>query len=102
MDTIKSTKDQALAASILNQGKGKKKAKDLKQQEKKTREKPKAYDGGLNPNKDKGKKKEKTKFTYCHKGWHLESEFMNKTIDMMVQLLEKNTIPLPEGVRKKE
>ena len=27
---------------------------------------------------------------------------MKKTIDMMVQLLEKNNIPLPEGARKKE
>ena len=29
--TIESTKDQALAAGMLNQSKGKKKAKDLKQ-----------------------------------------------------------------------
>ena len=27
---------------------------------------------------------------------------MKKTIDMMVQLLEKNNIPLPEGIRKKD
>ena len=27
---------------------------------------------------------------------------MNKTIDMMVKLLEKNNIPLLEGTRKKE
>ena len=27
---------------------------------------------------------------------------MKKTIDMVDQLLEKNNIPLPEGVRKKE
>ena len=33
--TIKSTKDQALAAGVLNQGNGKKNPKDSKQQEKK-------------------------------------------------------------------
>ena len=27
---------------------------------------------------------------------------MNKTIDMMAQLLEKNNIPVPEGTRKKD
>ena len=27
---------------------------------------------------------------------------MNKSIDMMAQLLEKNNIPVPEGARKKD
>ena len=53
MGTIKSTKDQALAASVSNQGKGKKKPKDSKHQEKKKEENPKYYDGDLNPRKDK-------------------------------------------------
>ena len=35
MGTIKSTKDQSLVAGVSNQAKGKKKAKDSKQQEKK-------------------------------------------------------------------
>ena len=35
MGTIKSTKDQALAADVSSQSKGKKKAKDLKQQREK-------------------------------------------------------------------
>ena len=35
MGTIKSTKDQALAAGVSNPTKGKKKARDSKQQEKK-------------------------------------------------------------------
>ena len=47
-------------------------------------------------------KKYMSKCTYCHKGWHLESEFMKKTIDMMVQLLEKNNISLPYGAKKKD
>ena len=74
-----------------------------KQQEKKKQEKPKSSHWGSNPCKEKDKnKKEKTKYTYCHKGWHRESACMKKTIDMMVQLLEKNNIPLPEGATKKD
>ena len=73
------------------------------QQEKKKQEKPKSSYGVLNPSKDKDKKKqEKTKCTYCHKGWHPESAFMNKTINMMVKLFDNNNIPLPCGARKKE
>ena len=103
MCTIKSTKDQALTAGVSNPAKGKKKARDSKQQEKKKQEKPKSLDGVSNPTKEKEKKKqEKTKCTYCHKGWHPESACMKKTIDMMAQLLDKNNIPLPEGARKKE
>ena len=102
MGTIKSTKDQALATRVLIPAKGKKKAKDSKQQEKKKQEKPKSSDGGSNPSKDKGKKQEKKKCMYCHKGWNPESAFMKKTNEMMAQLLEKNNIPLLDGARKKE
>ena len=62
MGTIKSTKDQALAAGVSNQAKGKNKTKDSKQQEKKKLEKPKYSYGGSNTSKEKEKKKqEKTK-----------------------------------------
>ena len=53
MGTIKSTKDQSLAACASNQAKEKKKSKDSKQQEK-----PKYSNGVLNPSKDKDKKKQ--------------------------------------------
>ena len=53
MGTIKSTKDQALVAGVSNQTKGKKKAKDSKQQEKKKQDKPKYSDGGLKHSEDK-------------------------------------------------
>ena len=61
MGTIKYTKDESLATGVSNQYKGKKKAKDLKQQEKKKQENPKSSDGGSNPSNDKGKTQEKTK-----------------------------------------
>ena len=53
MGTIKSTKDQSLAAGVSNKSKGNNKAKDSKQQEK--------------------KKQEKTKCTDCNKGWNPKS-----------------------------
>ena len=96
MGTIKSTKDQSLILGVFNESQGKNKAKDSKQ------ENPKYTNGGSNPIKDKGNKKEKKKCTYCHKGRHPESACMKKIIDMMAQHLEKKNIPLPEGTRKKE
>jgi len=84
MGTIKSNKDRALAARVLNPSKGKKKAKDSRQQDKKKQDRPKFPDGGSNPCKEKDKKrKEKNKCTYCHKWWHTESACMKKTVDMM-------------------
>ena len=56
----------------------------------------------MNPPKEKEKKgKEKSKFSYFHKGWNLESSCMKKTIDTMAQLLEKNNIPIPNSTRKR-
>ena len=102
MGTIKYTTYKSLSPLVLNQAEGNNKSKDLKQQEKKNREKPKYLYGGSNPSKDKGKNKEKTKYTYFHKIWHRESAWINKTIDMMSQLLENNNILLRLGTRKKE
>ena len=99
MGTIKSTKDQALATVVSNPAKGKKKDKDSKKKEKKKQENNKYSDGVLNPSKDREKKKkEKKKCTYCQKFWNPKSACMNKTFDMVVQLLEKNKIPLPDIV----
>ena len=83
MGTIKA-KDQYLAMGVSNSSKGKQKAKNLKQPEKRKSEKPKSSDGGLNPPKDKDKKgKEKTKCTYFHNGWNPYSSCTKKTIDQM-------------------
>ena len=57
METIKSSKYRALATRVLIPSKGKNKAKDLRQQDKKKKERTKSSDGGLNPCKDKDKKK---------------------------------------------
>ena len=80
MGTIKSSKYQALAAGGSNSSKIKNKYKYSRK-----KDRPKFPDVGWNPCKDKGKKKkEKTKFTYYHIVWNLESACINNTIDMMV------------------
>ena len=59
MGSIKSNKYQTLAVGVSNPSKGKKKAKDSNQQDKKKQDRPKSSDGGLNPCKDKEKKNKK-------------------------------------------
>jgi hypothetical protein len=51
---------------------------------------------------EKGRKGEKC--TYCHKGFHLEYACMQKQIDMMCQILQKNNLGdrIPEGAKKKK
>ena len=67
MGAIKA-KDQALTMGVSNASKGNTKEKNSKLPEKKKPEKPKSSDGGLNPPKEKDKKrKENTKCTYFHK-----------------------------------
>ena len=101
MGTIK-PKDQSLAMGVFNASKGKWKENNSNILEKRKSEKPKSSDGGSNPPKEKEKKgKEKTKWTYFHKGWHPEISCMKKTIDHMAQLLEKKNIPVPDSTRKK-
>ena len=56
MGTIKTRKDQDLAVGVSSASKGKKKAKDPKQLEKKKQDRPKIPNGGSNPCKEKDKK----------------------------------------------
>ena len=103
MGTIKYSNDQDLVARVSNPSKGKNKSKDSNKNDKKKQYRPKCSYGVSNPCKDKDKKgKEKTKCTYCHKGWHPESACMKKNINMMAQLLEKKNILVPEGIGKKD
>ena len=103
MGTIKTWKDQSLDVGVSNASNEKKKSKDSKQPEEKKLDRPKNPDGGLNPCKYKDNKgSDKYKCTYCHKGWNLESSYMNKTIDMITHLLERNNIPVPNSARKKD
>ena len=88
---------------VSNASKGNKKENNSKLPEKRKFDKPKSSDGGSDPPKEKENKgKEKTKCTYFHKGWHLESSCVNTNIDHMAQLLEKNNIPVLDNTRKKD
>jgi hypothetical protein len=51
---------------------------------------------------EKGRKGEKC--TYCHKGFHPKSTCMQKQIDIMTQILQKNNLGyhIPEGAKKKK
>jgi hypothetical protein len=51
---------------------------------------------------EKGRKGEK--FTYCHKGFHLEYTCMQKKIDLMSHIIQKNNLGdrIPEGANKKK
>ena len=84
MVTIK-TKDQALSMEVFNSSKGNTMEKNSKLPEKKKPEKPKSSDGGSNPPREKDKKgKEKSKWTYLHKGWNPERSCMKNTVEKMV------------------
>ena len=50
--------------------------------------------------KDKHKRFENTKCSYCKTGNHPQNLCMNKTIDQMPRQLEQNNIPLLKGHRK--
>ena len=104
MGTIKPSKDQDLVVGDSKvDSKGKKKAK--KSPDKK-RDKSESHEESSNSNKNNFHKKkgkgEGSKCVYRGKGFHPESSCMNKNIDMLTQILQKNNISLPEGAKKKE
>ena len=76
--------------------KGKKKAKKPPEQK---RDKNKSPEEPQGSKKNKG---ERSKCTYCSKGYHPESSCMQKKIDMLTQILEKNNISLPDCSKKRE
>lgn len=52
---------------------------------------PKPPDGSTS-SKEKKDKKGKSKCSYCNRGYHPESSYMKKTIDLMAQTLKKNNL----------
>ena len=43
-----------------------------------------------------------SKCAHCNKGYDPERPYMNKKIDMLTQILEKNNISLPDSSKKRE
>ena len=82
------------------QDKGNKKGKEDKFFDLKSNEKHNPSDGALGSKKNKNKKFEKSKWSYCMRGFHQESQCMKKTIDQLSKLLEQNNIDLSQGANK--
>ena len=93
MGTIKPSKYQALVVGDSRvDSKFKKKSKnplEKKRDKNKSQEDPQ---GSKKKSQKKKKKGEMSKCTYCSKGFHPESSYMKKQIDMLTQILKKNNI----------
>ena len=97
MGSLKSSKYLALLVGKTNnvQGKG----KDKRDSEFEPKEDLDPSYGASGSKKDKHKRFEKTKFTYCKKGNHPQNLCMKKNIYQMNKFLEKNYISLLKGTR---
>ena len=87
--TIKSTKDQSLAAGVSNQSKGNDKSKDSKQQRVKEKKHSDAKSSSSyedSKSKRMNNKKEKPKCGYC-RGYHYEKYYFRKNLDIMTNFL---------------
>jgi len=95
MGSIRSTKDQALAANEGHKGnyKDKQKGKGKTAPDQKQEEFSEFTEESSNP---KGKKKKEiTKCSYCNIGFHSKESCLWKTIDEMARLLQQNNITVP-------
>ena len=102
MGTMIKSKDQYLAAGILNQSQSKK--KDLKQREKEKKESSSesssSTDGSLRYRKRRNKR-ETTTCDYCIVS-HIYIDLFRNKMDIMTNLLEENRIALPEFAKRWE
>ena len=103
MGTINPSKDQALVAGDSKvDSKRKKKAKNPPE-EKRKKSKSQVEPSGSKKNFQKKKNKgEMSKCAYCSKGYHPERSCMKKQVDMLTQILEKNSISIPDSSKKRE
>ena len=97
MGVFKASKNQALLArdSKNAQVKGNQRGKEKKNTDSKPKDKQNPLDGASGSKKNKNKKFEKAKCSYCMRGFHLESQWMKKTIDQLSNILEQINISIP-------
>jgi hypothetical protein len=104
MGTIKGPKEHALTVQYENQKYHKSKDKDKHKSH--AHMKKEGYTKPfIDASRSKGEKGIKgEKCTYCHKGFHLKSRCMQKKIDLMSQIIQKNNLGyrIPEGDKKKK
>ena len=102
MGGLRASKNQDLVYGETNnaQENGKNKGKEKKNIDFKPKDKKNISEGASSSKKDKHKKLDKAKCSYCKRGNHPENLCMKKIIDHMTRLLEYNNISLPEGAKK--
>ena len=102
MGALKASNNQSLLDGKTNnaQAKGKKKGKENTNNDFNPKDKKNPSEGASGSKKDKHKKFDKAKFSYCKRGNHPDNMCMKKTIDQMFRLLEHDNISLPIGAKK--
>ena len=99
---LKTSKNQALLAEETNnvQEKGNHKGKEKNNSDFNPKEKKNPSEGTSSSKEEKHMKFYKSKCSYCKRGFHLENQCMQKNIEQMFKLLEKNNISLPHGAKR--
>ena len=104
MGVLNVSKNQALSVGDYGnvQDKGKKRWKENKNVDSNSKENHIPSDGASSSKKNKNKKFEKSKWSYCMRGFHPEIHCIKKTIEKLSKFLEHNNISLPPGTKKYE
>eukprot|EP00253_Pinus_taeda_P013857 PITA_13857 len=101
MGAIKHSKNQALAAIDAPKRSGRDKEKGKGKFNESKKERPVKYSERSSLPKGK-KKKERTLFSYCSKGFHPKENCMRKTINEMAKQLQQHNLTMPENAKKKD
>ena len=104
MGVLNASKNHALLVGDYGnvQDKGKKIWKENKNVDSNSKENHIPSYVALGSKKNKNKKFEKSKWSYCMRGFHPESCCINTTIEKLSKFLEHNNISLPPGTKKYE
>jgi hypothetical protein len=102
MGSIKGSRDHSLAANEASKTNSKDQKKGKGKNPEARKEKfSKPTDESSSDHKGK-KKKERSKCSYCQKGYHPEDSCMMKTIDEMAKMLQQNNLMVPANARNKD
>ena len=104
MGVLNASKNQDLLAGESGnaQAKGKKRRKENKNVDSNSKENHIPSYVASGSKKNKNKKFEKSKWSYCMTGFHPEIHCIKKTIEKLSKFLEHNNISLPLGTKKYE
>ena len=104
MGVLNASKNQALLVgdSGKEKSKWKQKGKENKNVDSNSKENHIPSYVASGSKKNKNKKFDKSKWSYCMKGFHPESHCINTIIEKLSKFLEHNNISLPPGTNKYE